>query len=107
MSILSSSAIRSYAGGWSEVERESLSNEEVRNIKNIEVTSRENEWGTSISFCFTMVNGVKKFIPMHRDCSLEEGDTVDPSSVEIITLERDGDAPCYKATGEKLKRERR
>lgn len=98
MSILSN--LRTYAGSWSEIEREKLSKDELKAIKKIEVVSRENEWGTSTSMCFHMLSGGQKFIPLHRDSTLENGDVVDPKTVEIITLEREGDEPCYKCDGE-------
>lgn len=97
MSILSN--LRTYAAGWEEVEREGLSKEEIKAISKIEVVSRENDWGTSVSMCFHMLGGGKKYIPLHRDSDLEVGDEVDVKSVKIITLERDGDDPCYKADG--------
>ncbi|MDY5911892.1 MAG: hypothetical protein SPJ62_07800 [Inconstantimicrobium porci] len=38
-------------------------------------------------------------MPLSRDSHLEEGDSVDIKSVEIITLERDGDEDIYRADG--------
>ena len=69
-------------------------------IDKIEVVERDNDWGTSVSMCFFMKSGGKKFVPLSRDCDLEAGDGVNPKSVEIITLERDGDDPIYRAVGE-------
>ena len=92
-------SLTTYAGSWSEVSRDKLSASEIKSVENITVISRENDWGTSVSMCFFMKAGGRKYIPLSRDSKLEEGDIVDPKSVEIITLERDGDDPIYRADG--------
>ena len=92
-------SLRTYAKGWEETGREKLSASEVKSIDKIEVVEKENDWGTSVSMCFFMKGGGRKYVPLSRDCELQDGDTVDPKSVEIITLERDGDDPIYRAEG--------
>lgn len=93
-------SLKTYAGAWEETGREKLSASEVKSIDKIEVVEKDNEWGTSVSMCFFMKSGGRKYVPLSRDCNLEDGDGVDPKSVEIITLERDGDEPIYRAVGE-------
>lgn len=87
--------LRTYAGSWSEAGRENLSKAEVAQIQSVEVV--EGQYG--LSMCFVMKAGGKKFMPLSRDSQLEEGDSVDVKSVEIITLERDGDEDIYRADG--------
>ena len=93
-------SIKTYAGSWSETARESLSQAEIKSINKIEVVEKDNEWGTSVSMCFFMKSGAKKFVPLSRDCNLEEGDVVNPKSVEIIALDKDGEKTIYRAIGE-------
>ena len=92
-------SLRTYAGAWEETGREKLSASEVKSINKIEVVEKDNDWGTSVSMCFFMKDGGRKYVPLSRDCDLQNGDTVDPKSVEIITLERDGEDPIYRAEG--------
>ena len=93
MSILDK--IRTYAGSWREASRDKLSKAEAASISSVEVV--EGQYG--LSMCFMMKAGGKKFIPLSRDSDLEEGDSVKISSVELITLERDGDNDIYRADG--------
>lgn len=87
--------LRTYAGSWSEAGREHLSKAEVAQVASATVV--EGQYG--LSMCFVMKAGGKKFMPLSRDSQLEEGDSVDIKSVEIITLERDGDEDIYRANG--------
>ena len=93
-------SIKTYASSWSESGRESLSQAEIKSINKIEVVEKDNEWGTSVSMCFFLKSGAKKFVPLSRDCDLEDGDVVDPKSVEIIALDKDGEKTIYRAIGE-------
>ena len=86
--------LRTYAGSWSEASRDKLSKTEQASIESIEVV--EGQYG--LSMCFLMKAGGKKFMPLSRDSQLEEGDSVDLKSVEISTLERDGEE-IYRADG--------
>lgn len=92
-------SLRTYAGAWEVTNTEKLSAAEIKTVDKIEVVSRDNEWGTSVSMCFFMKGGGRKYVPLSRDSQLAEGDIVDPKSVEILTLERDGDDPIYRADG--------
>ena len=87
--------LRTYAGSWNEARREKLSKAEVAQVESATVV--EGQYG--LSMCFVMKAGGKKFMPLSRDSQLEEGDSVDIKSVEIITLERDGDEDIYRADG--------
>lgn len=95
-----------YGGSWEVTEREAL--EGIEDVKSIEVTERDfrQDDGTTrtrVSMCFTMKNGRTRYVPLSRDSELEVGDKVDPASVEVLTLERDGDEPIYRVDGEVLK----
>lgn len=87
--------LRTYAGSWSEAGREKLSKAEVAQVESAEVV--EGRYG--LSMCFLMKAGGKKFMPLSRDSQLEEGDSVDIKSVDIITLEKDGEDDIYRADG--------
>lgn len=110
MSAFSLSSLTTYAGKWNEVDRDLLKNLDPSGVKNIEsavVTETEQDWGISRSICLMMVGGGRKYLSLSRDSELAEGDKVDPSSIEIITLERDGDEPIYRADGQVVKASRR
>lgn len=87
--------LRTYAGSWSEASRDKLSKAEVAQVESAEVV--EGQYG--LSMCFIMKSGGKKFMPLSRDSQLEEGDKVNVQSIEIVTLERDGDDDIYRADG--------
>lgn len=44
-----------------------------------------------LSCCFHMNSGCQQYIPLSRDSSGTEGDTVDPTKITLITLEREGE----------------
>lgn len=95
-----------YGGSWEVTEREAL--EGTEDVKSIEVTERDfrqndGSTRTRVSMCFTMKNGRMRYAVLSRDSELEVGDKVDPASVEVLTLERDGDEPIYRVDGEVLK----
>lgn len=93
------SSLQTYGQSWEETAREKLTEEDVKSVKSAKVVTKEQEWGTSVSICLVMKDGGQKFVPLSRDSSLEEGDTVDVKSIEIITLERDGEV-IHRADGE-------
>ena len=49
-----------------------------------------------------MKGGGRKYLPLSKDSELEVDDLVDLKSLEIITLERDGSDPIYRADGEAI-----
>lgn len=73
-----------------------------KDIKSAEVVEKEQTWGTSVSICLFMKDGMCKFIPLSRDSKLSPGDRVDPKSINLIYLERDGDE-ITKGDGKILK----
>lgn len=89
-------SLRTYAGSWSVTEKSKLAAGEIKLVDSVEVIS--SDYG--LSMCFMMKAGGRKYVPLSKDCELSEGDIVDPKSIEILTLERDGDEPIYRAEGE-------
>lgn len=100
-------SLTTYNKGWEEVSREMLSeDDDFKDVESAKVESREQEWGTSTSICLFMKSGGKRYIPLSRDSELEDGDNVDPESIEIIELEKDGDT-IFRADGEVITTKRR
>ena len=90
---------------WEITDRELLKDLDPQGFKGIEsatVTEEEQEWDISRSIFLTMRAGGHKYISLLKDSELKKGDEVALDSIEIITLEKDGDEPIYKANGEKL-----
>lgn len=100
MSTFNFGALTTYAAKWEAANKEMLKDADPKGFKTIEsaqVVETEQDWGTSRSICFFLKGGGRKYIGLSRDSELEDGDEVDPSKVEITTLERDGDEPIYRA----------
>ena len=95
-------SLRTYAGSWSVTGSEKLSAAEVRTVDRVEVVEKDNDWGTSVSMCFFMKSGGRKYVPLSRDSSLKPGDSVKPNSIKILTLEKDGEEPIYRADGDAM-----
>lgn len=96
-------SLMTYAvGNWSVTSEEKLSKEEIQSIDKVVVIEKEQDWGTSTSMCFFMKGGGQKYVPLSRDSDLVPGEQVNPKSITIITLERDGDDPIYRADGDSL-----
>lgn len=93
------------ASKWEVVSSEKLSKLDAVGFKQInsaEVVEKEQDWGTSVSICMFLKDGkTRKYVPLSSESELEVGDKVDPKSLEIIELERDGET-CYKADGKAI-----
>lgn len=90
---------------WEITDKELLKDadpEGFKQVKSAVVTESEQDWGISRSICLTMKDGRKKYLALSRSSMLKAGDEVDLDSIVVITLERDGDDPIYRADGEKL-----
>lgn len=99
------STLNTYAKGYEVTNREKLSkfdNEGFKDVASAKVTSKEQEWGTSIAICLFMKSGGTKYIALSRDSDLEVGDDVNIKSIEVLTLEREGEEPIYRADGEAI-----
>lgn len=105
MSVFSSSIVKEYGGTpWEVTDTEKLEQAEIDAIQDITVITKEQDWGESTSMCFLMKSGRTRFIPLSRDSDLEEGDTVDPESVVLLTLSREGDDDIVRADGSILEK---
>lgn len=79
-----------YAGKWNVKETRNFTSEEQSRVSRIEVVN--SEYGKSA--CFFMANGQRGYIPLDKDSELMTpiGKELSFSSIEIVTLERMGDA---------------
>lgn len=85
-------SLRSYAASWSVKSERAFDAQEINLVKDTEVVP--SDYGNSV--CFTMVNGVKKFIPLDRDSTLSVGDRVDLTKAKLITLGREGNSDIIR-----------
>jgi hypothetical protein len=99
------STLEEFGGAWEEVDREKLSKEELKTIKSINIQRRVSKGGNGstagesfLCMVFLMKSGKTKSAYLSKRSDLEEGDEVDPKSVEFITLQRD-DEEIVKADG--------
>lgn len=78
---------RVYNNGWEVTDSRKFEKEEIALVKRAEVVP--SQYG--LSACFFMKAGGRTYIPLSRDCTLEEGDTIDLKDARILTLSREGD----------------
>jgi len=86
------SALRVYAGKWSEKAVRAFSAEEQAAITSATVV--DSQYGQSV--CFTMVSGGQTYIPLDINSSKATGDDVDLSSAQLVTLSKQGEADIYR-----------
>lgn len=96
-----------YGKGWNEVATVPMQG--MENVESIEVTERDfrqddGSMRTRVSMCFTMKSGGQRYAALSRNSELEVGDLVDPSSVTVTVLERDGET-IHRVDGEALEEE--
>ena len=84
--------LRTYAGKWSVKSSRKISPAEAGEISS--ATVKSSDYG--LSLCMTMHKGGQKYVPISRDSSLAEGDNVDVNSINIITLEKDGESDIMR-----------
>lgn len=92
---------------WTETNRSLLSeldSDGFKQVKSAIVTEKECDWGISKSICLFIKTGGKKYISLSRTSKLKSGDKVDIHSIEVITLERQGNAPVFRCDGQKVKK---
>lgn len=96
------STLAEFGGSWKETSREKLSKNEIKEISSIEIVERHSKEGDAFNcMVFHMKNGKQKSAYLSKLSDLEVGDSVDPQTVEFITLERD-DETSIKADGQSL-----
>lgn len=86
------SALRVYAGKWSEKAVRAFSGDEISAVDRAEVV--DSQYGQSV--CFFMKSGGMTYIPLDQNSSKATGDTVDLSQASLVTLSKQGEADIYR-----------
>lgn len=86
------SALRIYAGKWSEKDVRNFAPEEIAAVEKAEVV--ESQYGFSV--CFTMVAGGQTYVPLDQNSSLGIGDQIDLTKAQLVTLQRPGEQDIYR-----------
>ena len=86
------SALRVYAGKWSEKNVRDFSSDEIAAVELAKVV--ESQYGLSV--CFTMIAGGQTYIPLDQNSSLGIDDIVNLSKAKLVTLQRPGEDDIYR-----------
>ena len=86
------SALRVYAGKWSETAKRAFTSDEIAAVSSATVV--DSQYGNSV--CFMMVSGGQTYIPLDQNSNKSVGDTVDLSKAELVTLSKQGEADIYR-----------
>lgn len=86
------SALRIYAGKWSEKAAREFSPEEIAAVQKAEVV--ESNYGFSV--CFLMIGGGMTYIPLDQNSSASVGDAIDLTKAQLVTLQRPGEDDIYR-----------
>lgn len=88
------SALRVYAGKWSEKARRAFTSDEINAVSKASVV--DSQYGLSV--CFMMKAGGMTFIPLDQNSNKAVGDEVDLSKAELLTLGKEGEADIYRVS---------
>ena len=86
------SALRIYAGKWSEKEVRAFLPEEISAVESASVV--ESQYGLSV--CFFMKQGGMSFVPLDQNSSLSIGDSIDLTQAQLVTLQKAGEEDIYR-----------
>ena len=86
------SALRVYAGKWSEKKVEAFKAEEIALVDRAEVV--KSQYGLSV--CFFMKAGGQSYIPLDQNSSAAIGDTIDLTKAQVVTLCKQGENDIYR-----------
>lgn len=86
------SALRVYAGKWSEKAIRPFSAEEVTAVEKAVVV--ESQYGFSV--CFYMKTGGQTYVPLDQNSSLSIGDVVNLTEAQLVTLQKPGEQDIYR-----------
>ena len=86
------SALRVYAGKWSETAKRAFSSDEISAVAKATVV--DSQYGQSV--CFMMASGGMTYIPLDQNSSKATGDEIDLSKAELVTLSKQGEADIYR-----------
>ena len=88
------SALRVYAGKWSEKAKRAFTSDEISAVEKATVV--DSQYGQSV--CFLMVGGGMTYIPLDQNSSKATGDEIDLTKAELVTLEKQGEADIYRVS---------
>lgn len=88
------SNLKIYAGKWNVKETRSFSSEEKSSIAQAVVVA--SQYGMSVQF--TLKEGGLTYIPLSNDSSLGEGELVDLSKAQLVTLCKEGEADIFRVS---------
>ena len=86
------SALRVYAGKWSEKAVRAFTRDEVSAVEKATVV--DSQYGQSV--CFMMVGGGMSYIPLDQNSSKATGEEIDLTKAELVTLSKQGEADIYR-----------
>ena len=86
------SALRVYAGKWSEKNVRDFTSDEVAAVEQAKVV--ESQYGFSV--CFFMKGGGQSYIPLDQNSSLGIDAVVDLTKAKLVTLQRPGEEDIYR-----------
>ena len=86
------SALRVYAGKWSEKAKRAFTSDEISAVEKATVV--DSQYGQSV--CFMMVGGGMTYIPLDQNSSKATGEEVDLTKAELVTLSKQGEADIYR-----------
>ena len=86
------SALRVYAGKWSEKNVRDFAPEEVAAVEQAKVV--ESQYGFSV--CFFMKSGGQSYIPLDQNSNLGIDAVVDLTKAKLVTLQRPGEENIYR-----------
>lgn len=85
-------SLRIYAGKWNETDKRAFTSEEIAAVDTATVVS--SQYGFSV--CFIMKSGGQTYIPLDVNSSLSEGDNVDLTKAQLVTLSRAEEDDIYR-----------
>jgi hypothetical protein len=86
------SALKVYAGKWSEKAKRAFTSDEISAVEKAIVV--DSQYGQSV--CFLMVGGGMTYIPLDQNSSKATGEEVDLNKAELVTLSKQGEADIYR-----------
>lgn len=87
--------LKSYGGKWEVKEVRKLNSEELEMVSKAKVV--DSKYGNSC--CFFMKNGITKYMPMSSDAASMVGDALDLTTIEIVTLMKEGEKDIKRVRG--------
>lgn len=86
------SALRVYASKWNPTAKRPFTPEEINAVSLAKV--KNSQYGLSVEFF--MKTGGTTYIPLDQNSTLVEGDVVDLTKAQVVTLSRPGDDDIYR-----------